>query len=207
MHGAVAPEGPDWRKDGQALIVGRAARGRRDRRPAATPSQEVHRRRARGLARTRGWAASGPLNADFIDAVYGSFPLMIALISLLTFLLLARAFRSLLLPLKAVILNILSVGAAWGVMTLVWQSGHGSEEIWGIAATGSMNSCPGVDFEVITDASGSYDDYTGIAEYELLDGVVLQVVPGDKGRVNKILYGVGAWSRVEVLSGGETPPP
>jgi RND superfamily putative drug exporter len=83
---------------------------------------------------------TGPLNADFIDAVYGAFPLMIALISILTFLLLARAFRSLLLPLKAVILNIFSVGAAWGVMTLVWQQGHGSDEIWGIAATGSIAS-------------------------------------------------------------------
>lgn len=60
--------------------------------------------------------------------------------SLLTFLLLARAFRSLLLPLKAVVLNVLSVGAAWGVMTLVWQNGHGSEAIWGIAATGSISS-------------------------------------------------------------------
>ena len=39
-----------------------------------------------------------------------------------------------------------------------------------------------VDFEVITDASGSYDNYTGKAEYELLDGGVLQVVPGDKGQ-------------------------
>jgi hypothetical protein len=64
-----------------------------------------------------------------------------------------------------------------------------------------------VDFEVITDASGSYDNYTGKAEYKLLDGGVLQVVPGDKGRVKKILYGVGAWSRVEVLMDGETPPP
>jgi hypothetical protein len=63
-----------------------------------------------------------------------------------------------------------------------------------------------VDFEVITDASGSYDNYTGKAEYELLDGV-LQVVSGDEGRVKKILYGIGAWSRVEVLSDSETPPP
>jgi RND superfamily putative drug exporter len=46
----------------------------------------------------------------------------------------------LLLPLKAVILNVFSVGAAWGVMTLVWQAGHGSDEIWGIAATGSIAS-------------------------------------------------------------------
>ena len=79
-------------------------------------------------------------NQDFIDAVYGSFPLMIALIAITTFILLARAFRSLLLPLKAIVLNILSVAAAWGVLVLVWQEGHGSEAIWGIQATGSIQS-------------------------------------------------------------------
>jgi RND superfamily putative drug exporter len=77
---------------------------------------------------------------DFISAVYGSFPLMIALIAIVTFVLLARAFRSLLLPLKAVLLNVLSVAAAWGVMTLVWQHGYGSHAIWGIEATGSIPS-------------------------------------------------------------------
>jgi len=77
-------------------------------------------------------------NADFIDAVYGSFPLMIALIAITTFLLLARAFRSLLLPLKAIVLNVLSVAAAWGVLVLVWQYGYGSELIWGIEATGAI---------------------------------------------------------------------
>jgi len=56
---------------------------------------------------------------------------MIALIAVLTFLLLARAFRSLLLPLKAVLLNVISVAAAWGVITLVWQQGHGSNTLWG----------------------------------------------------------------------------
>jgi RND superfamily putative drug exporter len=39
-----------------------------------------------------------------------------------------------------VILNVISVAAAWGVMTLVWQEGHGSEAIWGISATGAVNS-------------------------------------------------------------------
>jgi RND superfamily putative drug exporter len=79
-------------------------------------------------------------NHDFIEAVYGNFPLMIALIAIITFVLLARAFRSLLLPLKAVILNVISVGAAWGVLNLVWQSGHGSHVIWGISATGSITA-------------------------------------------------------------------
>ena len=110
-------------------VVGRAQRGAgRSATPPTRPSPD---------ARVGG---SGPLNADFIDAVYGSFPLMIGVISLLTFVLLARAFRSLLLPLKAIILNILSIGAAWGIMTLVWQEGHGSDELWGIAATGSISS-------------------------------------------------------------------
>jgi RND superfamily putative drug exporter len=80
----------------------------------------------------------GPLVADFISAVYGSFPLMIVLIALITFVLLVRAFRSLLLPLKAVILNILSVAAAWGVLVLVWQYGYGSQAIWGIQSTGAI---------------------------------------------------------------------
>ena len=65
---------------------------------------------------------------------------MIALIALITFVLLARAFRSLLLPLKAVVLNVISVGAAWGVLDLVWQHGHGSNLIWGISATGSITA-------------------------------------------------------------------
>ena len=37
---------------------------------------------------------------DFVESVYGSFPLMLALISLITFVLLARAFRSIVLPLR-----------------------------------------------------------------------------------------------------------
>jgi RND superfamily putative drug exporter len=65
---------------------------------------------------------------------------MIALIALLTFLLLARALRSLLLPLKAVVLNVSSVAAAWGVLALVWQHGYGSQAIWGIPAAGSIPS-------------------------------------------------------------------
>jgi RND superfamily putative drug exporter len=79
-------------------------------------------------------------NADFVDAVYGSFPLMIALITLTTFVLLARAFRSLLLPIKAILLNVISIAAAWGVLVLVWQQGYGSELLWDMQATGSIPS-------------------------------------------------------------------
>jgi len=138
VHGAAAPEGPQWRKGGDAVVVAvphagdESAEGRDAVQGIIDAGHD-----ASSTARVGG---SGPLNADFIDAVYGAFPLMILLISVLTFLLLARAFRSLLLPLKAIILNVLSVAAAWGVITLVWQNGHGSDEIWGIAATGSIAS-------------------------------------------------------------------
>ena len=83
---------------------------------------------------------SAPENADFVDAVYDNAPLMIGLVLLLTFLLLARALRSLVLPFKAVVLNLLSLAAAIGFMVLVWQEGYGSEAIWGIEATGAIES-------------------------------------------------------------------
>ena len=56
----------------------------------------------------------------------------------LTFVLLARAFRSLVLPLKAVILNLLSLAAAYGIIVFIFQEGHGSMAIWGVAATQSI---------------------------------------------------------------------
>jgi putative drug exporter of the RND superfamily len=120
---------------------------------------------------------------DFIDAVYGSFPLMVALIAVSTFILLARAFRSLLLPLKAIILNILSVAAAWGVLVLVWQHGYGSELIWGIDATGTIPAwMPLMTFAFLFGLSMDYEvfilarmreeyDRTGSTETAVIQGI------------------------------------
>ena len=136
IHGAVAPDG--WRQQGTAIVE-------------AFPTPDGSTTAARDtLDRVREAAHdAGPdvrvggavaLNDDFISAVYGNFPLMIAMIGIVTFLLLARAFRSLLLPAKAVLLNVLSIAAAWGVLVLVWQQGTLSEAIWGIQSTGSVPS-------------------------------------------------------------------
>ena len=46
--------------------------------------------------------------------------------------------RSLVLAAKAVLFNLVSVGAAYGVLVLVWQFGHGSKALWNIPATGSV---------------------------------------------------------------------
>ncbi|WP_372788917.1 MMPL family transporter [Paraconexibacter sp.] len=138
VHGASAPLGAAWERDGNAIAVAVPRYGdeRQEGRDAVQQLIDV----AHAASPDARVGGSGPLNADFIDAAYGSFPLIIGLISLLTFVLLARAFRSLVLPAKAIVLNVLSIGAAWGVMTLIWQNGHGSDEIWGIAATGSIAS-------------------------------------------------------------------
>jgi RND superfamily putative drug exporter len=75
---------------------------------------------------------------DFNHAVYGNFPLMLAVLSLLTFLLLARAFRSVVLALKAVVLNVISLGASYGFLVLFWQQGHGSKLVYGVPAIGAI---------------------------------------------------------------------
>ena len=138
VHGAVAPPGPAWRHGNVALVE---AFARADGSSSAgRDTLDRIRTVAHETAPDVRVGGGGAQNADFISAVYGNFPLMIALIALVTFILLARAFRSLLLPAKAVILNVVSVAAAWGVLTLVWQHGHGSHLIWGIQATGSITS-------------------------------------------------------------------
>ena len=161
---------------------------RRSRFPTAAPRGRATRSRGARRARTRAGAdvrvgGQPASNADFIDAVYGSFPLMIALITITTFVLLARAFRSLLLPAKAILLNILSVAAAWGVLVLVWQHGFGSEAIWGIQATGSIPSwMPLMVFAFLFGLSMDYEvfilsrmreeyDRTGSTETAVIQGI------------------------------------
>jgi RND superfamily putative drug exporter len=85
-----------------------------------------------------GVGGTGPTQVDFVHAVYGNFPLMLVLIGVATLLLLTRAFRSIVLAAKAVVLNLASVAAAYGIMVLVWQEGHGSQTLWSIPATGSI---------------------------------------------------------------------
>jgi RND superfamily putative drug exporter len=85
-----------------------------------------------------GLAGEGAIELDYQHAVFGSFPLMFAIVALLTIALLTRAFRSLVLAVKAVLLNLISMAAAFGLMTWFWQEGHGSNFVFGIPATGAI---------------------------------------------------------------------
>jgi RND superfamily putative drug exporter len=85
-----------------------------------------------------GVAGDGAIELDYQNAVFGSFPLMFAVIAVLTVILLTRAFRSVVLAVKAVLLNLISMAAAFGVMTWFWQQGHGSSALFGVPATGAI---------------------------------------------------------------------
>ena len=61
---------------------------------------------------------------DFNDQMVSRLPIVFAFVLGLAFLLLLVTFRSVIVPLKAIVLNLLSVGAAYGVLTWVFQDGH-----------------------------------------------------------------------------------
>ncbi len=138
VRAAVAPAQAAWRRAGtqlaEALPVADGAG------PAGQATATAVREQ---LASQRPQPLVGGPSADLVDQIhslYGDFPWVLAGLALITFVLLARAFRSLLLPLKAIALNLLSVGAVYGVLVLVWQDGHGAQTIWGLPATGAITA-------------------------------------------------------------------
>jgi RND superfamily putative drug exporter len=133
---AFAPDNDQWRKDGYALV-------------GVIPTDEtVDSGKAHvvtdvadaldGVPGVVGIAGVGATVLDYINAVYKKFPYSLGLIALVTFFLLVRTFRSILLPVKAVLLNVISVAATFGATVLFWQDGHGSQQIFGIAPTGAV---------------------------------------------------------------------
>jgi len=74
---------------------------------------------------------------DFLDTMKSHLPLVFAFVLTLAFILLLVTFRSIVVPLKAIVLNLLSVGSAYGVLTLVFQDGHG-EKALGFTSVGGI---------------------------------------------------------------------
>ncbi len=78
-------------------------------------------------------------DADFITALYGRNLIIIAAaIVVVTMILLTRALRSVWLPVKALLLNLISLAAAFGVLTFVWQEGHFTSALFSSPATGAI---------------------------------------------------------------------
>ena len=133
---AVLPAGADGTRAGYADII-------------ALPADETVNSTTLSVVRSAGDAVAGQpgvvgvsgigaIEKAYGDAVFGNFPLMFTLITLATFVLLVRAFRSPLLAIKAVLLNLVSLAATFGLLTFFWQEGHGSSLVFGIPATGAI---------------------------------------------------------------------
>jgi RND superfamily putative drug exporter len=133
---AVVSSAPDSNRDGTTVLLGIP----REETVNASSLQPVRAARTalHGVPGVIGIAGEGAIELDYQHAVFGNFPLMFAVIALLTIALLTRAFRSLVLAVKAVLMNLISMGAAFGVMTWFWQEGHGSNALFGVPATGAI---------------------------------------------------------------------
>ena len=131
---------------GRSVRCARGARGERRRRPgraapcrsAATCMRTARWRRIRDLrsaVRAGGlrWCRREPclvggetaFNVDFFDLADTYTPIVFAFVLGLSFLLLTVVFRSIVVPVKAILMNLLSVGAAYGLVVLFFQKGVG----------------------------------------------------------------------------------
>jgi RND superfamily putative drug exporter len=132
VAGVVAP--PDWRNGSDSIIEAFPAID-----GAAGDIQTLIDRvqhTLKGTTATLGGTAAS--DRDLQHAIYSNFPYTLAFVIVLTLILLTRAFRSIVLALKAVVLNLLSLAATFGIVVLVFQNGHGSS-LWNIAAVHAIN--------------------------------------------------------------------
>jgi putative drug exporter of the RND superfamily len=138
VYDVSAPAGTAWRRDG--TTVTEVLPSHETSTAAGKNTITAVRQHILRNAAVSGVGGTGAQDMDFIHAVYGMFPVMLGIIAFVTWLLLAWLLRSILLPLKALMLNLISVAATYGVLVLVWQDGYGSQAVWGIPATGAITN-------------------------------------------------------------------
>jgi RND superfamily putative drug exporter len=201
VYTVVAPASPDYRRGGTAIVsvlpvaessgpAGQATVARLE--SALVPAPHV-----------LGVGGDGASLIDFDRAVYGDFPLMLAIIGIATFLLLTRAFRSVLLAAKAVVFNLISLAAAYGVLVWVWQDGHGSAAIWGIPATGAITMwVPLMVFAFLFGLSMDYEVFilSRIREAYDASGDPRQAVTEGLGRTGRLVTSAAAILMLSFLS-------
>ena len=103
---------------------------------------------------------------DFSHVIASKLPLFVGIVVLVSFLLLMAVFRSLLIPLIAAIMNLLSAAAAFGVMTAVFQNGWGNS-LLGLNTTGPIESfIPVLLFPILFGLSMDYEVFLVTRIYE-----------------------------------------
>ncbi|MBX7551049.1 MMPL family transporter [Streptomyces sp. tea 10] len=178
LRGAAAPAGPAWHTGGSAMViaipyheVGSADGG--------TSLADIRRSVPPGVLA----GGEGAQKIDETSATYGSFPLLFAVVAVVTFLLLTRGMRSVLLPAKAVLLNMLSVAASYGLLVIVFQHGIGMKALWGASNYGAIDTlAPVLIFGFLFGVSMDYEvfilarvregyDRTGSTREGIIEGV------------------------------------
>jgi RND superfamily putative drug exporter len=139
---------------------------------------------------TVGVAGQGAVVQDYFSAVYHNFPYVLLIIALITFVLLVRTFRSVLLPVKAVLLNLVSLGAVFGAVVFFWQHGHGANAVFGVSATGAITFwLPVIIFAFLFGLSMDYEVFILVRmreEYDATGSTVQAVVTG-LGRTGRLV--------------------
>jgi RND superfamily putative drug exporter len=103
---------------------------------------------------------------DFSHVLAGKLPLFIGVVVLLSFLLLMIVFRSIAIPLTAAIMNLLSAGAAFGLVTAIFQNGWGASLI-GVDKTGPIEAfLPVLMFPILFGLSMDYEVFLVSRIYE-----------------------------------------
>src|SRR4051812_43778686 len=134
----------DYSRDGTVAKVTVPTRGTGTDGPSMHALNEL---RDKIIPATVGRAADTSVNvsgdaansADFANQLDSRLPLIFAFVFALAFGLMLVTFRSIVIPIKAIILNLLSVGAAYGVLVLVFQQGHG-ESLLGFTSNGGVTN-------------------------------------------------------------------
>jgi RND superfamily putative drug exporter len=156
-----------------------------------------------------GYAAS---SLDFQDDLLRRFPLLVGLILAATGVMLAVAFRSVLVPVKAVIMNTLSVSATFGLIVLVFQRGIGSQ-LFGLDGPTSaiFVVVPVLVFAVVFGLSMDYEvfllsrmkeafDRTGRNDEAVLEGLSATAsVITSAALIMILVFGIFAFARVLVM--------
>jgi len=201
IYAAIAPATPDYQRPGSAIVT--VIPAAESTAPAGQQTISQLEQALIGKPHVIGVGGDGASLIDFDHAVYGDFPLMLALIAVATFLLLARAFRSVLLAAKAVVFNLISLTAAYGVLTWVWQDGHGSNAVWGVPATGAITMwVPLMVFAFLFGLSMDYEVFilTRIREVYDSTGDARAAVTEGLGRTGRLVTSAAAILMLSFLS-------
>ena len=157
VYAVISPDIPPYRRGADALLTiipdteGSLAEGK-----AIVPRLRERLANLPGGPAEVGGATAGDM--AFTNAVYGNFPLLLSVVSLVTLVILMAALRSIVLPIKAVLLNVVSLGTAYGFMVYFWQQGHGSLLVYGMPATDAIRAwIPTVVFASLFGLSMDYE--------------------------------------------------